>query len=187
MTFRLFYRGPLKSSNLKEKWKIRENQHEIRLKIHDQLTKLWEQERNKGYKGLLTKDNKQNILYTVGDQDYACLITDRLEIYAELDILFLRPGEPGRIIQGGDIDNRLKTLFDALRRPIDPQEMPKDDLLSQTPDLCHCLLSDDSLITRVSVTTDTLLDAQSEDEVVLIITVTVMRREATWINVSYMQ
>jgi hypothetical protein len=155
------------------------------------LTKLWEQERYKVYKdnlGYLTKTKTPNVLYSVGDKDYACLITERLKIYAELDILLLRPGEPGRIIESsGDIDNRLKTLFDALRRPLSLQELPNDELLSKTPNPCHCLLSDDALISRVSVTTDTLLDAQSEDEVVLITTVTVMQRGRTWANMAYMQ
>lgn len=139
-----------------------------------------------GYKGYLTKRTKMNVLYTVGDRDYTCLITERLKVYAEIDILFLRPGEPGQIVtHGGDIDNRLKTLFDALRRPTNEQELPKGNLLDQTPNPCHCVLSDDSLISKVSVTTDTLLDAQDDDEVVLIITVTTMIGEAIMGNLGY--
>jgi hypothetical protein len=35
-----------------------------------------------------------------------------------LDILFLRRDNPGNLIaSGGDIDNRLKVLFDGLRMP----------------------------------------------------------------------
>jgi hypothetical protein len=34
-----------------------------------------------------------------------------------LNILFLRADIPGKVVQSGDIDNRLKTLFDALRMP----------------------------------------------------------------------
>lgn len=119
MTFRLFYRGPLKSNGSKD------NKHEIRLKFHPQLAKLWDQKRMKPYRDMyltktMTDSNKINVMYTVGDHDYACLITERLKVYAEIDILFLRPSEPGQIItSGGDIDNRLKTLFDALRRPRD--------------------------------------------------------------------
>lgn len=185
MTFRLFYRGPLKSNGSKD------NKHEIRLKFHPQLAKLWDQKRMKGPRGMyltktMTDYNKINVLYPVGDHDYACLITERLKVYAEIDILFLRPGEPGQIVtSGGDIDNRLKTLFDALRRPLGPQELPNGDLLDQTPNPRHCVLSDDSLISRVSVTTDTLLDAQNDDEVVLIITVTTMRGEPILGNWGY--
>ena len=184
MPFRLFYRGPLKSNGkLKDK-------HEIRLKFHPQLADLWKQERMNEFATYLTKYPKDtgeiSILYTVGEREYACLVSDRLKIYAELDILFLRPSEPGQILIKGDIDNRLKTLFDALQRPQNENEAPKNDLLSQTPNPCHCVLSEDSLISRVSVTTDTLLDAKNDDEVVLIITVTVIASRTINGNIGYM-
>ncbi|MCA1626043.1 MAG: hypothetical protein LC768_07980 [Acidobacteria bacterium] len=41
-----------------------------------------------------------------------------------LDILFLRRENPGDLIlRGGDIDNRIKTLLDALRMPDDCNEV----------------------------------------------------------------
>jgi hypothetical protein len=43
----------------------------------------------------------------------------------ELKITFLRRHAPGDIVKGGDIDNRLKTLFDGLRIPYDESELPK--------------------------------------------------------------
>jgi hypothetical protein len=46
------------------------------------------------------------------------LVTARLNLMCHLDIVFLRPGQPGSVItQGGDIRNRVKTLFDALQAP----------------------------------------------------------------------
>ncbi len=176
MPFRLFYRGPLEADGSKE------NKHRIRLAIHPQLEKLWGQDRMKDYRngGFLSHEREDGILYNVGGKDYACLVTERLKLYAELDILFLRPSEPGQIINsGGDIDNRLKTLFDALQKPHNNQALPQGELLRSTPNPCHCVLSDDSLISRVSVTTDTLLDEAKSDEVVLIITVSVMPSEST--------
>jgi hypothetical protein len=75
----------------------------------------------------------------------------------QLDILFLRREKPGSIVHGGDLDNRLKTLFDALRMPFDDSELGKVGPTS--PDeLLYCLLEDDSLISRVSVETHQLLD-----------------------------
>lgn len=48
-----------------------------------------------------------------------------LQLYAELDILVLRPEAPGAVIvHSGDVDNQLKTLFDALRRPAEASEAP---------------------------------------------------------------
>jgi hypothetical protein len=35
----------------------------------------------------------------------------------------LRADIPGKVVQSGDIDNRLKTLFDALRMPASDLEM----------------------------------------------------------------
>jgi hypothetical protein len=74
-----------------------------------------------------------------------------------LDILFLRRDNPGDlIISGGDIDNRIKTLFDALRMPQECQELtgfsPEE---GENP--FFCLLEDDALITHVSINTDRLL------------------------------
>lgn len=73
-----------------------------------------------------------------------------------LDILFLRPEPAGMVVQGGDIDNRLKTLFDALRLPANLEEAggPKH---SDDEDPTYCLLEDDSLISEVRVVTDQLL------------------------------
>ena len=67
----------------------------------------------------------------------------------------LRPELPGQtLIVGGDIDNRLKTLFDALRIPkVGETAEPQEGGISPF----YCLLQDDSLINHISVTTDILL------------------------------
>ena len=54
---------------------------------------------------------------------------------------------------------------------------------AKTP--CHCVLSNDSLISRISVTTDTPLDPKNENGVVLIITVTIIAGKAIWGNIGY--
>jgi len=69
----------------------------------------------------------------------------------------LRRDDPGGIVNNrGDIDNRLKTLFDTLRRPENNDEIrschPEE---SENP--FFCLLQDDKLITEVRVVTDRLL------------------------------
>lgn len=185
MPFRLFYRGPLKSNGSKE------DKHAIRLALHSQIAKLWTEEPLSHHQKYLTKqtDPKEvDLLYAVGTHTFACLVSERLKLYAELDILFLRPQPPGQIISsGGDIDNRLKTLFDGLRRPLDPSELPTGPALPSLPNPCHCLLSEDALISRVSVTTDNLLDAHNKDEVVLVITTTVKKIGVTFGNISYIE
>jgi hypothetical protein len=93
-----------------------------------------------------------------------------------LDVIFLRRDEPGNLIQGGgDIDNRIKVLFDALRMPQSVEELagatPSTD---QEP--FYCLLEDDRLITEVKVTTDRLLTppmaSESQNDVHLVMRVT---------------
>jgi len=84
------------------------------------------------------------------------LVTEEYCVRCALDILFLRPEEPGMIVKSGDIDGRLKTVFDALRIPKNLDEAggkrPQDD---ESP--FYCLLEDDKLISEIKVTTDQLL------------------------------
>jgi hypothetical protein len=97
-----------------------------------------------------------------------------------LDILFLRPEASGQIIQtGGDIDNRLKTLFDGLRRPMLANEISKNDFPFPEETPFHCLLSDDALISKVTVATDQLPDNCVSNEGVLIIHVRIKARHLT--------
>jgi len=91
------------------------------------------------------------------------LVTEDLCLQCSLEILFLRPSDSGTLIQGGDLDNRLKTLFDGLRLPENMDELagavPEAD---ETP--FFCLLQDDKLISEVKVTTDNLLLLPNERE-----------------------
>jgi hypothetical protein len=99
-----------------------------------------------------------------------------------LEILFLRRDNPGHLIaSGGDIDNRIKVLFDGLRMPDTVAELGGIPL-ERNEDPFFCLLEDDKLITSVSVTTDRLLMPQDSEEklhdVHLIIHATVMNPSA---------
>jgi hypothetical protein len=84
------------------------------------------------------------------------LVTESMCLKCSIEILFLRPEEPGRVIQSGDIDNRIKTLFDALRIP-QRAECVNGERAQEGEDPFFCLLEDDSLITEVKITTDKLL------------------------------
>ncbi len=57
----------------------------------------------------------------------------------------------------GDVDNRVKVLFDALRIPENPGEIPRDAIPGDDESPLFCLLQDDRLITEVKITTDRLL------------------------------
>jgi hypothetical protein len=73
-----------------------------------------------------------------------------------MDVVLLRPERGRFILKNGDIDNKLKTLFDALRMPGNESEtgqaVPDGD-----DDPLFVLLEDDGLVSEVKVTTDQLL------------------------------
>ena len=187
MEFRLFYRGPLRANGNPKDKQI------IRRAFHPQLKKLWTLEplehhtKEPGnYLSEFPREGESSVIHPVSDFKCACLVSERFKTHAELDILFLRPEPVGHIIHtgSGDIDNRLKTLFDGLRMPLAIQEIPPGDspITEETP--FHCLLSDDALISKVAVTTDQLLGANTNDEVLLVIHVRVRGRVQTWANMA---
>jgi len=159
MEFRLIYQGPLKSSGTAE------HKHAIRKVFHPQVKQIWDQEPLDLLKGKFLHPNLTNL----GDFHFGCLISEKLGNRCELDITLLRPMERGRIIQFGDIDNSLKTLFDALRCPSQDQEIPKGVAPTADEKIFHCLIADDSLITSVKVTCDRLLKFDDKSHVFLLI------------------
>jgi hypothetical protein len=171
--FRLVYEGLLLgASNTKNR---SDHKHAIRKVFHEQLKVLWEKNsaldqwpswemnRRRSMRDRLAEHFKHN------NVSYVPLSWDGLGVACRLDILMLRPESPGQtLIRGGDIDNRLKTLFDALR-------MPKIGEVAEEPDSganpFYCLLQDDSLINHLSVTTDLLLQDSDPNNVKLVISV----------------
>jgi hypothetical protein len=96
----------------------------------------------------------------------------------------LRAEAPGRIIVGrGDIDNRLKTLFDALRAPTSKQEIKEGARATSADDPLYVLLEDD-LITRASVETDRWLNAPATDQVLVILQCRTRATQVIWGNMG---
>ena len=93
------------------------------------------------------------------------LVTEPLCLRCSLDILFLRREEKNFIFQGGDIDGRLKTLFDALRITDKKDELPPRAAPAQDEDPFFCLLQDDKLISEVRVVTAPLLMLPESKEI----------------------
>jgi hypothetical protein len=72
--------------------------------------------------------------------------------------------QPGSIFtHAGDLDNRIKTLFDALRVP-----RGKDEIQHYQPtgDCCYCLMEDDALIDTLAVRMKRLNEAQPDPQFV---------------------
>ncbi|MBM7624747.1 hypothetical protein [Sporohalobacter salinus] len=182
MNFPLIYKGKLKSNGgIKHK-------HEIRKQFHPQLKELWSQSPLKEIKKehLQTDPNQNNnsIIQEIKEFKFAPLITDELYLIASLDITLLRPEEPGNIItNNGDIDNQLKTLFDALQCP-DEQQIPNNAKLTSNRTPFFCLLKDDALITSVKVSCNRLLEYEDPSEVFLLIDITVNATQFTFSNAA---
>lgn len=190
MEFRLFYRGPLKANGDKI------HKHHIRRQFHPQLKNLWNQSPLRDVlpiplsQGIESLQSSLQVLgieepfENIGGCNFFPLIRKDFHLVAQLEIILLRPEEPGAIItQGGDIDNRLKTLFDALRMPKEINELPPSYVptADENP-LFYCLLQDDALITGVSVITDRLLSACAGEEVILLVKTRITGTKSTWIN-----
>ncbi len=147
MKFRLVYKGELPPTNDdNEKLEIKQK---IRKKFHPQLKKFIES--NKVSPGLGRKlqlfERKGFKFRPIIDKKNRC----------SLDILFLRSDAPGKGF-AGDIDNRVKTLLDALSVPGENELLPLDSPPDKHEKPLFCLLEDDSLVTQLSVEMDHLFD-----------------------------
>jgi len=184
MRFRLVYRGQLKGGNSKDVSHIQE----VRRSFHSQLKVLWQQPPLSGNSRWLQREQPQGetcVLESVGAFTFAPLVTTKLRLHAELDILFLRPAPPGEVVRhGGELDNRIKTLIDCLRIPVG-NEIPRGDAPREDENPFFCLLQDDKLVSAFSVTSDRLLKPDAhEQDVEIVITVRTRATEGTWGNLS---
>ncbi|HWE85668.1 MAG TPA: hypothetical protein VG267_12050 [Terracidiphilus sp.] len=93
--------------------------------------------------------------YARGKFRFVPLVEEDLRLRVSLDILFLRRDHHPLVKEGGDIDNRLKTLFDALRVPDTSDGLGAEPGEGEEP--IFVLLQDDALISEVHVDTDSLL------------------------------
>lgn len=154
-----------------------DHKHDIRRALHPQLRRFWQT-----HPVLKHARSQPMMLGAYGVNDYLTtpflweslaekyervgynfvpLVKEESMLICSLSILFLRADMPGAIVNSGDIDNRLKTLFDALRMPTNKDEVPHGPGDDEKP--FFVLLEDDKLITHLSVETDTILEQVSEN------------------------
>jgi hypothetical protein len=119
------------------------------------------------------------------------LVCESFSLLCSLRILFLRRDMPGSVVTAGDIDNRLKTVIDALRRPRNLQELAGNENPQNGEDPFFVLLEDDKGVTHLEVETDTLLDPPVSDKDAdvalarLVITVELKPYNLTYFNLSF--
>jgi hypothetical protein len=190
MEFTLHYRGPLKAATGRNKRK--DHKHDLRRHFHKQLKELWKLPQLSEFRDSLIIPEPdavetRTLLRRVGQYYFAPLIGSYFHLVASLEIVMLRPEPEGRIFIGsGDIDNRLKTLLDALKVPNETAALPDNVPPSSDETPFFCLLEDDSLITNVDIQTAHWLepDVQDSDEVVLLLRVRTKPIRVTWGNMG---
>jgi hypothetical protein len=198
MEFRLTYEGLLLGSSTSSP--RAKHKHEIRRVLHKQLRQFWqihpylkEAWLSRRRLGRVTPEVKlvDHLAqqYAMFGYNFVPLVIPSLDLICAIDILFLRPSVPGQVMQSGDLDNRLKTLFDALRMPANKDELGGYDQPADDERPFFCLLADDKLISHVSVETDTLLQPTSPDakqnDARLVIAVRLKPYDVGWDNISF--
>ena len=178
--FRLLYQGELLPSGNK-KTRPREK-HAIRSIFHPQLRRQWQVNlalrQLAGHLGnqydplpLKTEPERfEHGIKAIGKKwsmfgyEFVPLITEKDFVRCAIDILLLRPEASKLVLEQGDIDGQVKTVFDALRLPKSPEQLagvrPQGD---QTP--FFCLLEDDRIISKLRVNADQLLLLPGQREV----------------------
>ena len=161
----LHYRGELRANGAPA------HKHDLRRMFHRQLKRLWSQkplsERPEWLKPKYPEGVNYSLLHQFEGFTFVPLVSDEMNAVAELSITILRPEPPGSVItQGGDIDNRLKTLFDALTMPRHSTAIPKGVVPASDEIPFFCLLKDDNLVTAVSVRTEQLLEPGIDESLV---------------------
>jgi hypothetical protein len=176
MNFTLTYFGELPSASAGNA-RVKEK-HVLRKALHKQLKELWR------VQPTLSKMAKANVsvpgatlgeyatyLEATANKYRLCgfrfipLVSPEQSLSCAVDILLLRRDQPGSLVKsGGDIDNRLKTIFDSLRMPGNCSELPKASIAEDGEDPFYVLLQDDSLITKVTVSSDRLLSPLEVNE-----------------------
>ncbi|WP_281978797.1 hypothetical protein [Pseudorhizobium flavum] len=190
MKFHLTYEGILlgaSRSNTRASHK-----HEIRKVFHLQMRRLWEisprlndppgqDGEERSFHGKLGK-------YDMFGRRFVPLIDESDGVNCSLKILLLRSDAPGPVVKSGDLDNRIKTLLDALRLPQNSDEISGDPSEEDTP--FFCLLRDDALIESLSIKADALLQpiaaVPNSNDARLVIEVQITPYTSTWTSMSFL-
>lgn len=184
MKFRLSYEGELFATQrdaLGEQPVPRAaRKHAIRRRFHEQLKRYWDSNwilRNS--KAGLSNHKAEDLPFIIdgGGADemplaeaiarenqklgyrWVPLVRPEARLVCQLNIQLLRKDGRGSVFSdAGDIDNRVKTLVDCLRVPRTATELVGNEVPRSGENPFFCLLSDDNLVTGISVEMDQLFD-----------------------------
>jgi hypothetical protein len=172
----LRYEGPLKSATDK-KTQLRNKNH-IRWYLSDQLINLQ-------LEGDFSRfPAARPISKRFRGLGFFPIITRAQQLVCSLSVVIHRREKIGNILAyHGDLDNRMKTLFDALRMPQTDGEVLSDDSKHSKHAgrvNCACLLEDDSIISELHIKTMHSLEALAPNDVILTMDVEIKRHDLTY-------
>jgi len=219
MKFRLTYEDELRPTQGEARngqmVPLASHKHTIRKCFHKQLRRLWEtnaflknyrrhpsgsiDDRHISFSGpWLDHDYKDKIplseyiasRFVENNYRFVPLVCQEFSLLCSLDILFLRRDVPGSAISAGDIDNRVKTLIDALRKPSNANELVGNEIPGSDENPFYCLLQDDKLISHFAVETDILLDEivpgdADKRKAKVVVTVEIRPYSPTFFNLAF--
>jgi hypothetical protein len=167
---------------------LTEHKHQIRQSFHRQLERFWAVNKYLSEERVWPKDFHRQFTPSNNPPRWAVPENEKVplkDVIAELhknngfrfvplarkdfhllcsiSILFLRRQKPGKVFFSGDLDNRIKTLLDALSMPQHLNQFPGYGP-QDGEDPFFVLLEDDSLISHLDVEADELLDPLDEKE-----------------------
>ena len=146
------YRGPLPATNDKNKRLIEKQQ--IRRQLHVQIARLM----NKPPADLYRLSDSYDRKHIGGFIFQPIICNKKRQVACQLEIRLYSRDPFGAIIQNADLDNRIKTLFDALRPPQNENELPEGEKpANDSEKFFWVLLEDDSLITDLIIKSERLL------------------------------
>ncbi|HTR26216.1 MAG TPA: RusA family crossover junction endodeoxyribonuclease [Terriglobales bacterium] len=167
MKIDLTYDGLLLSST--DKHARVKNKNQIRFDLDKQLYEVWLAGSFKRFQ--LEENHMYEAALQFGDIVFVPLLARKMNASCRLEIQFLRTEHAGEITHGGDLDNRMKTLLDALRLPQNDSEIVAELADQKFGDErpCVCLLEDDALVTELIIRTRRIMKPMPKNHVRLVI------------------
>ena len=142
MKVTLFYEGEMPSNGSPE------DKMMIRRKLHPQLKRFWETYLRVPHRRL-SRDEMLPFSSSFRKLNFVSLGCEKYEHFINLDLFFLKSIPPGGAGARRDLDNQLKTLFDALSAPQNQEMIPKAERGHKGT--IYTLVQDDRLIKNFNV------------------------------------
>jgi hypothetical protein len=181
MQFCLHYTGRLKSRDNAS------GKHAIRAYLHPQIAALFKTPALSQFVGRSRMpDELAEFSRVVGGKTFHFVVGQAFHVVASLNIIVLLPGASGHLLtNGGDIDNRIKTLLDALRTPAASTELPRPDSFDYSDGGMCCLLENDNLVDRLTIQVHRDLAPVDKHSVRCLVEVSTRVTQTVWKNLSF--